>query len=99
MRDGAERNDRTFILAALKLYVTVRSSVVFHFDKFKLVESWSPMDTESPDGTELVPLTTDNHRRDVAEVTQAFNATVSSSCCLKRIYRMQNIDLWSRIQA
>jgi len=55
------------------------------------------MDTETPLGTELVPLRPNSPQ--YVEVHGMFHSTLPEhSCRIKRIYRLQNIELWNRYE-
>ena len=82
-------------LVAYLIYFS-RPVNVFHFDKSKLPtnEGWMPMDTESPHGTELVPLDPNRDDQLFKDVKSKFLETMANSkFSVERIYRVQNLDL------
>jgi len=74
---------------------------VFHFSPCQLPaeEGWLPMDTETLEWAELVPISPAHRSTRELHVTviAEFHATLSrQDCTVHRIYRVQNLHLWNK---
>jgi hypothetical protein len=63
----------------------------------KLPEGWSPMDTETQQFTELVPLSTQSN--EYLTVSKHFHKTMTkSNYTIESVSRIQNLELWEAFE-
>ena len=79
----------------MQLLYLCRPPAVFNYDPSKLPEDWLPMNTETPEWTDLVPVST--HCPAFQRVSDSFHETLPKiEYKVLKIYRVQNIHLWHK---